>query len=118
MPTASLVIRDQEVRLPDFLPEKGWQIDTTRKGYLRWTSRGTGAGIKRGARAHRVVVERLAGRPLTEEVHVHHMDFDKLNNCPCNLILMPASLNPSSARRDPYTGEFMSAAAYQRRYGL
>jgi hypothetical protein len=85
--------------------------------YLRWNSRGKSHGIKRRARAHRVVMEQLVGRPLNEDEHVHHQDFNKLNNCPCNLILMPSAMNPSPAKRDPYTGEFISPSAYQRRYG-
>jgi hypothetical protein len=64
------------------------------------------------------VLAKLLDRALNEDEHVHHQDHNKLNNCPCNLILMPNALNPSPARKDPYTGEFMSPEAFQRRYGL
>lgn len=117
MATVRVEIGGETALLPHFVPWSGWEIDKSRKGYLRYKSRGKSAGIKRGARAHRVVMEELVGRPLTEDEHVHHQDFDKLNNCPCNLILMPSAMNPSPARRDPYTGEFLSPAAYQQRYG-
>jgi hypothetical protein len=65
---------------------------------------------------HRVVVERL-GAVLTPEIHVHHMDFDKWHNCPSNLLICPAAFNPSTALRDPYTGQYMSRGAWERRYG-
>ena len=109
-------------RLPDWLPARGWQIhkERTRKrgtGYLVYVSRGTHSGIPRGKRAHRVVMEQLLGRPLEPHEHIHHMDFDKLNCCPCNLLLTTIEFNPSPVRKDPYTGEYLSPAAYQRRYG-
>jgi hypothetical protein len=34
---------------------------------------------------HRLVMQRLIGRPLRHEEHVHHIDGDKLNNDPGNL---------------------------------
>lgn len=108
-------------RLPDWLPARGWQIhkERTRKrgtGYLIYTSRNKSTGIPRGQRAHRVVMERLLGRPLEPWEHVHHQDFNKLNCCGCNLILLPPEFNPSPVRRDPYTGEYLSPDAYRRRY--
>lgn len=108
-------------RIPTFLPLRGWEIEKYRSykhgfGYLRYKSRATKPGIKRGARCHREVIEHLLGRALTPEEHIHHQDFNKLNNCPCNLILMPKCLNPSGARQDPYTAEFLSRDEYARRY--
>lgn len=108
-----LEIGGQTAIIPSFLPVRGWEIDRSRKGYLRWNST---RGIKRRARAHRLVIEMLAGRTLAEDEHVHHQDFNKLNNCPCNLILMPACLNPSPSRRDPHTGAFLSVSEFMRRY--
>lgn len=109
-------------RLPDWLPFRGWQIhkELTRKrgtGYLKYVSRSKHTGIKRGRLAHREVIERLLGRPLAPHEHIHHMDFNKLNCCPCNLLLTTAEFNPSPVRRDPYTGDYLSTAEYQRRYG-
>lgn len=39
-------------------------------------------------RAHRVIMERLIGRPLDAGEHVHHEDKNPLNNDPENLKLM------------------------------
>lgn len=61
-------------------------------------------------------MKNLLGRELLPEEKIHHMDFNKLHNCHCNFILMPRQFNPSNVRRDPYTGEFMSAAEWERRY--
>lgn len=36
---------------------------------------------------HRVVMESIIGRPLVRPEHVHHIDGDKLNNAPGNLVL-------------------------------
>lgn len=56
------------------------------------------------------------GLLLDQDVHVHHQDHNKLNCCPCNLIALPGEFNPSGAKRDPFTGEFMSIEQYRRRY--
>lgn len=73
--------------------------------------------FKRGARAHVAVVEHLSGAPLKHGWQVHHMDGNKLNCMPENLLYAPAIFNPSPARRCPITGLWMSPAAYARRYG-
>lgn len=109
----TLTVQGKIARLPGCLPRTGWSLN--HKGYLIYTSRRKGP-IKRGSRAHRLVMSMLAGRPLLESEQVHHQDADKLNCLPANLILMPHYFNPSTARRDPYTGEFMSAGRWQRRY--
>jgi hypothetical protein len=113
--------------VPDWLPPRGWQID--HKGYLQFTSRATRWGIKRGHSAQRSVFHKLVWLtpgerrigPLfeTNEInwHVHHMDNNKLNNCPCNLLFVPHYFNPSPARRCPFTGRHMSAMEWFRLYG-
>lgn len=42
----------------------------------------------RRRRAHRVIMERLLGRPLSDNEHVHHLDKNPLNNDPANLQVM------------------------------
>jgi hypothetical protein len=39
-------------------------------------------------RAHRVIIERIIGRPLRPDEQVHHKDKNPLNNEPSNLELM------------------------------
>ena len=39
---------------------------------------------------HRVVAESMLGRPLTPEEVVHHVDCDKRNNDPGNLMVLPS----------------------------
>lgn len=63
-------------------------------------------------------MEKLAGRPLMPDEHVHHQDFDKLNCCPLNLILLAREMNPRGPIQDPYTGERMTQAAFNRRYDI
>ncbi len=110
--SVTITVKGKAARIASFLPTRGWTLHS--KGYLIWTSRGT--RLRRGTRAHRAAIERLMGEPLSPDVHVHHQDFDKLNCCPCNLIVMPAAFNPSCALRDPYTGEFLSRVQWERRY--
>lgn len=40
---------------------------------------------------HRVVAEDMLGRPLYDDEEVHHLDEDKLNNHPENLLVLPSS---------------------------
>lgn len=100
--------------IPDYLPRRGWSIHV--KGYLYYTSRAISTNIRRGQLAHREVIERLLGRKLKSDEHVHHQDFNKLNDCPCNLTIVPAELNPSFVKLDPYTGKFLSRNQYYKRY--
>lgn len=100
------------VTLPVWLPSRGWSL--SRKGYVMWTSRGP--RFKRGSRLHRIIVETMTGETLPDDVHVHHQDSNPRNCCPLNLIMCPQSFNPRSAIRDPFTGRFLSAREYRRRY--
>lgn len=98
------------------LPAVGWSLD--RKGYVIYTSRKTNAALTRGKKAHIAAMETLLGGPLPEGFHIHHMDFNKLNNLPWDLVLMPAAFNPSSAKQCPYTGRMISAERYFEAYGM
>lgn len=79
------------------------------KGYPRFYS-----GPHRGRYVHRIVWEVVAQRSLPTGYVVHHQSGKCF--CPSNLIAMPACFNVSGAQRDPYTGEFLSHADFQRRY--
>ncbi len=69
---------------------------------------------------HRAVVSKLAGYKLPNDKVVHHMDFDKLHNCPSNLLVLDTAIHDAccSTCKDPYTGQFMSRAEYKRRYRI
>ena len=43
-----------------------------------------------GRHLHRQVAERILGRPLQEGEIVHHIDGNKLNNDPENLMILPS----------------------------
>ena len=55
-------------------------------GYVEITT-----GPNKGRPHHRVVVEQMLGRPLGRDEHVHHIDGDRTNNDPSNLVVMGAS---------------------------
>lgn len=97
------------------IPERGWSLD--KAGYVIYTSRGKRHNIPRGTRLNRLVMSRLVGGGLPEDLDVHHQDFDKQHNCPGNLVLLPSVFNPRLEVRDPYTGQYLSKEQYVRRYG-
>lgn len=91
-------------RLGNWVPNKP-------KGYPRLTS-----GPHRGKYLHRAVFEDVAGRPIKEGYVIHHMN-GKACACPHELLECPPEFNTANVLRDPYTGAFMSAAEWERRYG-
>ena len=62
---------------------------------------------------HIAVWERVAGRPVREGFHVHHMAGKW---CPEQLIEIEAALHPASTLRHPYTGRFMTATEFEREF--
>jgi hypothetical protein len=44
-----------------------------------------------GNHEHRVIAEQMSGRKLLRNEHVHHIDGDKHNNDPSNLMILSAS---------------------------
>lgn len=77
---------------------------TNAKGYPRLKT-----GPFKDKYVHRVVFEQVAGRAVREGFHIHHMDHDKLNFCPCNLLEVQAELHPAREHpRCPWTGRFLT----------
>lgn len=67
-------------------------LETRKK--LRNARIGTGEGVAYakylGAHEHRIVAERILGRPLKKGEIVHHVDGDKRNNNPENIQVFPS----------------------------
>ena len=55
-----------------------------------WYPDATGYIAKANVRQHRYVMERKIGRKLCKGEEVHHLDNDKTNNSPDNLVLLPS----------------------------
>lgn len=54
--------------------------------------KGTGKSYSKtfGRHTHRIVAEKILGRSLKKDEVVHHIDADKLNNDPLNLMIFPS----------------------------
>lgn len=113
----TVTVAGRPARIIDGLPARGWSFN--HKGYVIYTSRRVhGLLLKRGKKAHIAAIEALTGEPFPIGKHVHHMDFDKANNCPCNLVLMDPAFNPAPVKQCPYTGRMMNIETYNERYGV
>lgn len=92
---------------------KGGYVRITRRGpYHLWYE-------------HRAVMHKLMqdfsyyGREIPDDFHVHHMDWNKQHNCPCNLLLIQDALHDghsSAMRRCPYTGRLLSRREAEQMY--
>lgn len=65
-----------------------WGTAKVNGGYYTITS---GKEGNHGKRLHRLIYESFYGIKLIPEVHIHHKDGNKLNNCICNLEAMVSS---------------------------
>ncbi len=91
-------------------PILGWiAVHLSTKGYPRISG-----GALRNTYLHRRVFEVVAGRPVKEGSHIHHMGATKLCTCPHQLLELEACLHPASVCRHPFTGRMMSATEWQR----
>ncbi len=103
--------------IPAFLPQRGWSAHS--RGYRIYTSRKVQCKLKRGHFLHRAIVEHFLGGAIPSGLQVQHLwPFLKTCGCPERLLLAPPEFNPSPARRDPYTGQFLRLDEWQRRYGV
>jgi hypothetical protein len=69
-------------------------VSVTTDGYLRVTR-----GEHKGRLLHDVLVEQSLGRPIEPHECVHHIDRDKGNNDPANLLLMTRAEHTSLHRQ-------------------
>jgi hypothetical protein len=102
---------------PGVLPSRGWSRHA--KGYLMYTSRKKNPAVKRGQLLHRAIIEAILGAAIPPGLHVTHLwPFNKQTRLPHELMVAPPEFNPSPSRRCPYTGHFLSADQWQRRFGV
>lgn len=71
------------------------RMTPTVRAKLRESKLGTGSGVSYektyGKHTHRIIAEKMLGRPLQPGEIVHHIDGNKRNNDPSNLMVMTQS---------------------------
>lgn len=80
------ILHKNNVEVNPYRVKKGG-ISITKDGYLRFNPTGSN-GVNAGRRLHDIVAEMKIGRPLGKNEVVHHMDWNKMNNHPDNLVVM------------------------------
>lgn len=65
-------------------------LTISKQGYLHFTT-SPANGVNAGRAVHQVIAEWAAGRQIEVGEHVHHLDGNKLNNQPSNLVILSAS---------------------------
>src|SRR6202012_5703207 len=78
-------------------------------GYPRFSS-----GPYRGRYVHRVIWEVVAGTPILDGFVIHHMDNNRTNFHPSNLVCLPECLHRHETVRCPYTGRYIGREEYFR----
>lgn len=73
---------------------KGWSLERCmQSGSLRPTQtvhyKTLGIGRQESEYEHRILAQRVLGRPLPPKAEVHHVDGDRNNNTPSNLVICP-----------------------------
>jgi hypothetical protein len=90
------------------------RVSALKRGDTLRGRRTTGRGryVKEGGRyQHRVAAEQILGRPLRPGEVVHHLDGNKHNNSPFNVIVMPS---PAAHSRCEKRGADKARARGQR----
>ena len=87
------------------LHTKWGSVRINKKGYYQVSSRKEG---NRGKYLHRLIYEEFWGVKLPKEIHIHHKDKNKKNNCILNLEALPESKHiqkHNSGENNPFYGE-------------
>jgi len=115
------------MRRPLDRQHNGRPVLLTISGYLKVWEPGHPKARSGWILEHRLVAERVLGRYLVAEEHVHHKNGDKTDNQPENLEVMSASDHSSrtgydralreSQERERIQQELAELAEYRRRFG-
>lgn len=80
-------------------------LSVTVGGYIQFTN-SRANGVHANRYLHDIIAEYKYGRPLRRGEHVHHIDSNKMNNDPSNLIIMAASDHSKIHTEDRENGKF------------
>ena len=80
------ILKEYNIHVDQYRQKKGG-ISITPDGYLRFNLSASN-GKQAGRRLHDIIAEMTAGRPLKKTEVVHHVDGNRLNNDPRNLVIM------------------------------
>jgi hypothetical protein len=89
-------VRNARAKTAKYCGYKCHQIGEGRKGgavtgeRIKLSSAGKAYTKTNGRHTHRVVAEKITGRPLAKGEVVHHKDGNKLNNDPDNIEILPS----------------------------
>lgn len=76
---------------------RGWKWQKVRNGYAKACTSQVG-GVRQIALAHRVVAERVLGRPLGSDEQCDHLNYNKMDNRRSNLCIVTPAQNSQRRR--------------------